>query len=84
MTIRQDVAPQASAEQPLPTRWTEVYETDYCERALQVANMLDAIGLEVDIQYDTRDTEHPVSHVWVREAQTNRAIELLTAYGLTA
>jgi hypothetical protein len=46
--------------------------------------MLDAIGLEVNIKYDNTDTHHPVSHVWVREAQTGRARELLTAYGLNA
>ena len=79
------VSPQASLQhRSHRPRWTEVYETDLSERALQVANMLDAIGLEVNIKYDNTDTHHPVSHVWVREAQTGRARELLTAYGLNA
>jgi len=83
MTPEKDVPPQASSHHIPHTRWTEVYETHYSERALQVANMLDAIGLEVDIKYDNHEAEHPISHVWVREAQTGRAKELLTAYGLT-
>ena len=78
------MSPQASLHHRPQPRWAEVYETDLSERALQVANMLDAIGLEVNIRYDNTDNQHPVSHVWVREAQTGRARELLNAYGLTA
>jgi hypothetical protein len=84
MKLTMGVSSQASASRRPQAKWTEVFETDMSERALQVANMLDAIGLEVNIQYDKTDNTHPISHVWVREAQTGREKQLLTAYGLTA